>query len=52
MASSYKVPYAFLLIKMISILYPVCFIKTNQKEKGEVGERLVELTTRLTHRHD
>lgn len=37
MAYSYKVPYAFLLIKMISILYPVCFIKTNQKEKSETG---------------
>lgn len=32
---------------MISILYPVCFIKINQKEKS-----LVELTTRLTRRHD
>ena len=34
MAYNYKVPYAFPLIKMISTLYPVCFIKTNQKEKG------------------
>lgn len=47
MTYNYKVPYAFLLIKVISILYPVCFIKTNQKVKS-----LVELNTKLTHRHD